>query len=113
MIVHKLFRPTLLAATLAAFLPVLASLAGCMASTPLYDKQFGDAVRTVRAMQTLNPDASNPANPGASVDGRTATAAMDRYNGSFRAPQGDANGYTVGVGSANGGGSSGLNSMGR
>ncbi len=34
-----------------------------MATTPMYDKQFGDAVRTLRAMQILNPDASNNTDP--------------------------------------------------
>ena len=42
---------------------VALTLAGCMASTPAYDAHFGDAVRTVRAMQTLNPNASMNTDP--------------------------------------------------
>ncbi|MHA7679434.1 hypothetical protein [Cupriavidus sp. PET2-C1] len=87
-----------------------ATLAGCMTSTPVYDTRFGDAVRTVRSMQTLNPVASLNNDPVDGIDGRAATAAMDRYNTSFSAPQSDPNGYAVGVGSSGG---SSLSSMGR
>ena len=86
------------------------ALAGCMTTTPVYDTRFGDAVRTVRAMQILNPDASLNNDPVTGIDGRAATAAMDRYNTSFRTPQSDPNGYAVGVGSIGG---SSLGSMGR
>ncbi len=75
------------------------TLAGCMTSTPVYDAHFGEAVRTARAMQTLNPDASMNSDPVAGVDGRAATAAMDRYNTQFRTPQADVSAFTVGVGS--------------
>lgn len=85
------------------------ALAGCMATTPMYDKHFGDAVRTVQAMQTLNPNASmTNTDPVLGVDGRAATAAMDRYNTQFRTPTADASAFTVGVGKG-----SSLDSMGR
>lgn len=87
----------------------ISSLGGCMSSTPVYDQQFGDAVRTVRAMQILNPDASANMNPVNGIDARAASSAMDRYNSSYRTPQSDANAFTVGVGTA----TSGLNGMGR
>lgn len=99
-------RRTLTLATLSTAM----GLAGCMTTTPVYDQHFGESVRIVRAMQTLNPETPNNADPGVRVDGRAATAAMDRYNGSYRAPQSDTNGYTVGVGAVNGGG---LSNMGR
>jgi len=83
-----------------------AGLAGCVTTTPEYDKHFGESVRTVRAMQTLNPDAATENDPGSGIDGRAATAAMDRYNGSYRSPEPDTNAYTVGVGVVNGGSNS-------
>ena len=46
------------------------ALAGCMTSTPVYDKHFGEAVRTVQAMQTLNPDAAKNTDTVAGVDGQ-------------------------------------------
>ncbi|MCP3023404.1 hypothetical protein [Cupriavidus basilensis] len=79
-----------------------ATLTGCMTSTPVYDTHFGEAVRTARVMQTLNPQASLNTDPVTGVDGRAATTAMDRYNSSFRAPQSDPNGYTVGIGTSGG-----------
>lgn len=87
-----------------------ATLAGCMTSAPVYDTRFGDAVRTVRAMQTLNPQASLNPDPVTGVDGRAATAAMDRYDTSYRTPQADPNAYAVGIGNSSG---SSLGSMGR
>lgn len=95
-------------ATLAALLATVATLAGCMSTTPVYDAHFGEAVRTVRAMQTLNPDASSNTNAVAGIDGRAATAAMDRYNTQYTKPQSDINAFTIGVGA-----SGGLNAMGR
>lgn len=86
----------------------MACLSGCMTSTPVYDQHFGEAVRTVTAMQILNPDASANTNPVNGIDGRAAAAAMDRYSTSYRSPQADTNGYTIGVGAVNG-----LNGMGR
>lgn len=92
---------------LAAALATIAGTAGCVSTTPVYDKHFGLAVRTVRAMQTLNPDAGSDANPGTGLDGRAVTAAMDRYNGSYRSPQPDTNGFTVGLGAMTGSNSTG------
>ena len=77
------------------------ALAGCMSSTPVYDKHFGEAVHMVRVMQTLNPNASMNSDPVSGVDGRAATSAMDRYNTQYRAPQSDASAFTVGVSSGN------------
>lgn len=101
-------RTASVGATLASLI-VLASLSGCMSTTPVYDQHFGESVRIVRAMQTLNPDAPNNADPGVNVNGRSSTAAMDRFNSLYQSPQSDSNGYTVGVGAAQGG----LANMGR
>ncbi len=95
--------------TLGALLIAVASLAGCMSTTPVYDHHFGESVRIVRAMQTLNAEAPNNADPGVNINGRASTAAMDRFNGLYQSPPSDANAYTVGVGAAQGG----LGNMGR
>jgi len=92
---HHAVRAALLGA-------LIAGVSGCMTTTPVYDQHFGEAVRTVRAMQTLNPDASNNTDPVAGIDGRAATAAMDRYGTQFRTPQSDPNAYVIGVGSSAG-----------
>ncbi|WP_316157582.1 hypothetical protein [Cupriavidus sp. BIC8F] len=95
----RLARP---AATLSAITALLL-LGGCMNSTPRYDAQFGDAVRTLRAMQTINPEASGNTDPVTGVDGRAATYALDRYGMSFRNPPTENNAYVIGVGSGNSG----------
>jgi len=96
----RLGRPA--AAMLAAAGAVL--LGGCMTSTPNYDQRFAESVRSVREMQTLNPDGPMNTNPVSGIDGRAATYALDRYGQSFRSPPQDNNPYAVGVSS---GGSSG------
>lgn len=87
-------------ATAAMAATAAAGLTGCMTTTPVYDAHFGEAVRIVRAMQTLNPNASMNTDPVTGVDGRSATFALDRYNASFRNPPTDANAYAIGVGSS-------------
>ena len=39
-------------------LSLAAVVAGCASSTPVLDATFGDAVRSARVAQTLNPNAS-------------------------------------------------------
>jgi len=73
------------------------SLAACMTTTPNYDAHFGESVRIVRAMQTLNPDTANN-NPVTGVGGQAAVAAMDRYGSSFMKPPTDSGAYTIGIG---------------
>jgi len=94
-----MIQPSRLARTALAMAAALAC-AGCMSTSPVWDAQFGDAVRTVRMMQTLNPNASANTDPVTGVDARAATAAMDRYGQSYRNPQPDGNAYVVGVGTA-------------
>ena len=50
----------------------------------MYDDKFGEAVRTARAQQTLNPEASLNTDPVAGVDGQAAKSAYDNYEKSFR-----------------------------
>ncbi len=76
-------------------------LAGCMNTSPVWDANFGESVRTVRMMQTLNPNASYVnTDPVTGVDGRAATFAMDRYGQSFRNPDNGANTFVIGVGNS-------------
>lgn len=84
---------------LAAGALLCAGLAGCMNTSPVWDANFGESVRTVRMMQTLNPNASYVnTDPVTGVDGRAATAAMDRYGQSFRQPDNSSNMFVIGVG---------------
>jgi hypothetical protein len=76
------------------------SLTACMTTTPVYDAHFGESVRTVRAMQTLNPDAPANYDPITHTDAGAAVAAMDRYSKSYVSPPADTNAYTIGIGAA-------------
>lgn len=76
-----------------------AGLTGCMSTSPVWDAHFGESVRTVRMMQTLNPNASyTNTDPVTGVDGRAATFAMDRYGQSFSNPPTDGNTFVIGIG---------------
>lgn len=74
-----LHRRTLIAVAVAA-------LAGCASTTPNVDAHFGEAVRTARAQQTINPDGPRNRDPVAGLDGRAAKSAMERYQESFKTP---------------------------
>ncbi|GAB3628022.1 hypothetical protein PTE30175_02601 [Pandoraea terrae] len=82
------------------------ALTGCYTSTPQWDAQFGNAVTQVRAMQTLNPGASQDRDPVLGIDGKAGNEAMNQYDKSFRSPSGDANAYVIGVGTGGSGGGS-------
>ena len=66
--------------------PLLTLLAGCMSTTPEYDKRFGDAVRLSRLQMTINPDAGRTADAALGMDGPSAREALVRYQGSFKTP---------------------------
>lgn len=71
--------------------PLIAALAlllagGCATNTPHLDQQFGMAINTAKAQQTLNPDASRNADPVAGIGGTPANSTMDEYHNSFKAP---------------------------
>ncbi|PLQ02505.1 hypothetical protein [Cupriavidus pauculus] len=81
-------------------------LTGCMSTSPIWDAHFGESVRTVRMMQTLNPNASyTNTDPVSGVDGRAATYSMDRYGQSFRNPPTDGNTFVIGIGNSGNNGS--------
>ena len=80
------------------FLMGLASCTGaCVPLTPEWESRFGDSVRKIAALQTLNPDAG--ATPvSESMDGPASREAIGRYRSSFKEPQNNANSFTIGVG---------------
>ncbi len=70
----------------ATTIALMVQLTGCGSTTPDLDAKFGDAVRTARQQQTLNPAAPMGNNPVLGIDGRAAASAQDRYQDSFKAP---------------------------
>ncbi|MDR7151494.1 hypothetical protein J2W49_003470 [Hydrogenophaga palleronii] len=59
----------------------------CATSTPRLDANMGVAVREARAVQTLNPQASEQnRDPVLGIDGKAASEAQRRYVDSFKAP---------------------------
>ena len=64
----------------------LTQLAGCMSTTPEYDKRFGDAVRQSRLQMTINPDAGRTADAALGMDGPSAREALVRYQSTFKTP---------------------------
>jgi hypothetical protein len=61
----------------AVLLPLI--LAACASTTPHWDAQFGDTVRSLRAQQLVHPQAAANADPVNGIDGRAARAALERY----------------------------------
>lgn len=61
-------------------------LGACVAATPMYDAQFGEAVRQAAAVQTLNPAAGRDGDSVAGIDGRAGRSAIETYQESFRKP---------------------------
>ncbi len=67
--------------------PALVSLlAGCVSTTPEYDKRFGDAVRQSRQQMTINPNAGSTADAALGMDGNAAREALVRYQSTFKTP---------------------------
>ena len=62
-------------------------LAGCISTTPYWDSQFGQSVRTAVTSQTLHPGAAANRDPGAGIDGKAALGAHQRYEQSFAQPE--------------------------
>lgn len=90
--------PTLIRLALCAGVTV--TLAGCLTSTPHWDATFGDSINQIKAMQTLNPEASANTDPVSGIDGPAAAAAQKGYAKSFTAPTPPTNMFTIGVGSS-------------
>ena len=94
----KITPRVLLTATTIA---LMAQLTGCGSTTPDLDAKFGDAVRTARQQQTLNPAAPTGNNPVLGIDGRAAASTQDRYQKSFVEPPPTI--FIFGLGGAGGG----------
>lgn len=73
-------------------------LSACAPTTPQWDANFGNTVRTAFAQQIINQDASQNPDPVSGMDGRAARETMDRYQKSFREPAPQPNIFTIGVG---------------
>ncbi|WP_206956449.1 hypothetical protein [Trinickia acidisoli] len=94
-----------IALRLALIVGACAILDGCLSSTPIWDRTFGESVNAITAMQTLNPNASANTDPVMGIDGTAATAAQQNYGKSFMAPPPPTNMFTIGVSSSSGSGS--------
>ncbi|MGX4641097.1 hypothetical protein [Massilia sp. SYSU DXS3249] len=68
-----------------AGIAVLVLLQGC-STAPRFEKNFGNAVRTNLAAQTVDPRGAANVNPATGIDGPAARAAHDRYQRSFVQP---------------------------
>ncbi len=87
----RLGRPVL-AAALAAL------LAACAPTTPQLDRRAGDAVRIAFAQQVAHPGAAANPDPVAGLDGKSARAALERYQKSFVEPAPPVNNFNINVG---------------
>ena len=70
----------------AALLALALAASGCASTSPRYDAQFGDSVRSTMASQVVDPAAVHNANPVAGIDGHAARAAHANYETSYRRP---------------------------
>ncbi len=73
-------------------------LSACVPTTPQWDANFGNSVRTAVAQQILNPDAAQNQDPVIGMDGRAAREAVVSYQKSFKEPPPQPNIFTLGVG---------------
>lgn len=71
---------------LVSMLLMAGAMTGCANPAPQWESRFGDAVRTARVQQTLNPDAGRGPAGEATTDGFAATESIGRYHDSFKAP---------------------------
>ena len=76
---------------------MILGLTGCVATSPNWDAQFGEAARTTAAQQAIDPEASHNPDPVAGVDGKAAQGAMGEYAKSFAQPESQPD-FTIGVG---------------
>jgi hypothetical protein len=76
---------------------LISCTSACVPLTPEWDSRFGDSVKKIAALQTINPDAGiTPVTE--SMDGHASRDAIGRYRSSFKEPQNNANSFTIGVG---------------
>lgn len=81
---RAIFPQRLARMALAGLLAAL--LTACVQRAPQLDAQFGDAVRIARAQQIANPAAAANLDPVRGLDGRSAGAALERYQKTFVGP---------------------------
>jgi hypothetical protein len=77
-----------LASAMLALAPAMLAACAAPPSQPgaYAGAQFGDTVRIALARQVARPDAAGNADPVAGIDGRSARAALERYQHSFAEP---------------------------
>lgn len=75
--------------------------AGCAQRAPRLESQMGQSLSMLKAQQTINPEASNNTDPVAGMDAKSAQAARDRYEQSFKTPVAPPprNAFTIGISS--------------
>ena len=70
-----------------SILPVLclasAMLSGCVATSPEWNKNFGDAARQMRAAQTIDVDAPSRNTAQTMIDGKATSGAQTAYATSY------------------------------
>lgn len=76
----------ILSAQVMTNLLLAALVTGCASTTPALDASHGQALRSTKEAQTLNPKAPTGNNPALGIDGKAAVNAQERYQDSFKAP---------------------------
>jgi len=76
----------------------MCAAAGCASTTPELDRQFGQSVSLLNALQTRHPDAARNSDPVNGMDGKAAKSAYDAYQKSYQTPEPQSNAFTIGVG---------------
>ncbi len=61
-------------------------LGGCASTAPNYEARLGEAVRTLRQAQTINPNPADNPDLAMGLDGGAAQEAAKRYRDSFKSP---------------------------
>ncbi|MBJ7309509.1 hypothetical protein ACFOLJ_08415 [Rugamonas sp. CCM 8940] len=75
-------------------------LSGCVATTPDWDRHFGEAARLALGQQVLRPDGGRNRDPVAGLDGPAAAAVQARYLKSYAEPAPQPAVFTIGVSGA-------------
>lgn len=82
----------------AALLLVTGLLAGCAATAPEVERNFGSSVRAAVAAQTADPSAAANTTPVTGLDTAAAKAARVHYEASFAKPPEPQHAMTTGSG---------------
>lgn len=84
--------------TAAALLAAAGLLAGCAATAPEAERNFGSAVRAAVAAQTADPSASSNQTPVMGMDAAAAKASHTNYERSYARPPEPQHAMTTGSG---------------